>query len=296
MRLLLLIALTMCAFAANSLLNRAALSGGVDAALMGPAGFALIRLASGAAMLWLLARGRAASALRMPMKTPITPMTPMTLRARGVGAVTLAVYVLGFSFAYLTLEAGTGALILFGAVQLTMLAGALLGGEHVPPRRWLGAALAFCGVVVLSAPGAVGRPDVTGVLLMAAAGCGWGIYSLNGRRAGDPLAATAVNFLLALPFALIAALMLPDWDRASLPGIALAVVSGAVTSGLGYALWYSVLPQLPAAVAAVAQLSVPVIAAIGGAALLGEAPGLRFWLAAVLVIGGVLLSLRRRPS
>ena len=267
----------MAAFAANSLLNRLALVEGG----MGPASFAVLRLAAGAVMLAGLVWARSGG-LSLAGQG----------RLRAFGAVTLATYMIGFSYAYLTLEAGTGALILFGGVQVTMFAGAVLLREPVPLRRWAGAGLALAGLAVLAAPG-MAAPDRVGAALMMAAAVGWGLYSLAGRRAGDPLAATAGNFVLALPLALLVLVALPAGERVSGMGVAAAVVSGAVTSGLGYALWYAVLPRLAASVAAVAQLTVPVLAALAGAVLLAEVPGPRFWAAAALVIAGVLLSVLR---
>jgi len=278
MRLILLVSLAMAAFAANSLLNRLALVEGG----MGPASFAAVRLAAGALMLAALVRARSGG-FRLAGQG----------RLRAFGAVTLAIYMIGFSYAYLTLEAGTGALILFGGVQVTMFAGAVAMREPVPLRRWVGAALALAGLAVLAAPGMGAAPDPVGAVLMGTAAVGWGLYSLAGRRAGDPLSATAGNFVLALPLALLVLLALPGDGRVTGAGIAAAAVSGAVTSGLGYALWYAVLPRLPASVAAVAQLTVPVLAALAGAALLAEVPGPRFWAAAALVIAGVLLSVLR---
>jgi drug/metabolite transporter (DMT)-like permease len=202
------------------------------------------------------------------------------------GVLGLSAYLVGFSLAYRGLDAGTGALVLFGTVQVTMFAGALVSREAVPGRRWLGAGLALVGLALIAAPG---EAEWVPLALMAVAGVGWGFYSLAGRGATDPLAATAWNFLLSvplvLPIGLLAGVARPD----SL-GVMLAIVSGAVTSGLGYALWYAVLPRLGAARAAVAQLTVPVIAALGGMVLLAEMPGLRFWLATVLVLGGVALA------
>lgn len=270
MRLMLLTALTMVAFAANSVLNRLALEGGAA----GPATFALIRLAAGAAMLAALAAWRSGG-LRRP-------------RGPG-GPAALALYVLGFSFAYVTLQTGVGALILFGGVQVTMFAGAVLGREAVPLRRWTGAGLSFAGLVYLMWPAGGVAPDPVGAVLMAAAALGWGIYSLIGRGARDPLATTAVNFLWAVPAAVV--VWLAVRDGATPPGVALAVLSGAVTSGLGYALWYSVLPVLGATRAAVAQLTVPVIAIAGGIVFAGEALSLRVVLASALVLGGVAWSM-----
>ncbi len=273
MRLFLLTALAMLAFAANSLLNRLALEGG----LAGPADFAALRLLAGALALALMVAARGGG-LRAALGR----------RARTTGAGALALYMLGFSFAYVTLPAGLGALILFGGVQITMFAGALLAGEAVPARRWTGAALAFAGLTWLLWPGAADAPDPLGAALMAAAALGWGIYSLAGRGAEPPLVATAANFLWALPVGVLAWLLLPG--QMSVAGAVLAVTSGAVTSGAGYALWYAVLPRLPAALAGVAQLTVPVIAMAGGALLLAEPLGARALAAAALVLGGVGLS------
>ena len=268
MRLFGLTLLAMLAFAANSVLNRMA----VGAGRIDPVVFAAVRLTAGAGMLGVLLawRGRVWPGWRG--------------RATGVGG--LLVYLFGFSAAYLALDAGTGALILFGVVQITMFAGAMLDGEHLPTRRLGGATLALVGLVVVLAPkGGALAPQ----LAMAAAGLGWGVYSLAGRRQSDALAGTAWNFLLALPFGLIA---LVFWAGGwSGEGVALAVISGAVTSGLGYALWYRVVPELGAGRAGVAQLSVPLIAAAGGFGLIGEMPGPQFWLAAILVLGGVGLAL-----
>jgi drug/metabolite transporter (DMT)-like permease len=204
-------------------------------------------------------------------------------KGRFGGVLGLSAYLLGFSLAYRGLDAGTGALVLFGTVQVTMFAGALLSREAVPGRRWAGAALALGGLGLIAAPGAVA---VLPLGLMVVAGVGWGIYSLAGRGASDPTAATAWNFLLSVPIVLPLG-FLTGLERPDGIGVVLAVASGAVTSGLGYALWYALLPRLGAARAAVAQLTVPVIAALGGAVLLAELPGMRFWLAALLVLGGV---------
>ncbi|MCB1397481.1 MAG: EamA family transporter [Rhodobacteraceae bacterium] len=265
MRLLALSALVMVAFAANSLLNRAAVGGG----LIGAMPFAVIRVLAGAAVLGLLARAR-------PTRRNLGP------------ALALALYLVGFSLAYTQLDAGIGALILFAGVQVTMLAGAAVMGESVPARRYAGAAVALAGLGALLWPGTGAVPGLAPAALMAAAALGWGLYSLAGRGSRDPLRATAANFLLATPVVALAAL---PFDRtASLPGVALAVVAGAVTSGLGYALWYAVLPQLGAARAAVAQLTVPVIAVIGGVLLLGEALSPAAALASAVVLAGVALA------
>lgn len=273
-RLSLLCAVTMLAFAANSLLNKMALTDGGT----GPASFAALRLGAGAAML---------GALVLLADTN----GPARLRAvtRPGHAIALAVYMLGFSFAYVTLDAGLGALILFAGVQITMFAGGILAGDAIPPRRWMGAGLALTGLSWLLWPIGGGAPPLSGALLMTAAAIGWGVFSLKGRGGGDPLATMAGSFLLALPAALLAVVLIGG-DGLDARGAVLAVVSGAVTSGLGYALWYRVLPQLASSAAAVLQLSVPVIAMIGGAVLLGETIGLRAALAAVAVLGGIALA------
>ncbi len=273
MRLFLLTALVMLAFAANSVLNRLALAEHA----IGPGSFAAIRLGAGALVLFgliLLRQQRLA----------------LFGKRRAIGAASLLLYMLGFSFAYLTMPAGVGALTLFGGVQVTMFSAALLRGEQIPLQRWLGAAIAFAGLLWLLLPLGQGTVALSGAALMTAAAIGWGIYSLNGRREGDPLNATAANFVLAAPVAIAAMLLWPDLLQASPKGIVLAIVSGGLTSGLGYALWYSVLPRLQASAAAVAQLTVPVIAFAGGSVLLGEPLTFRFALATILVLGGVALS------
>ena len=263
-----LTAIVMTAFAGNSVLNRLAVSDGAIAAEP----FAVIRLASGALTLWAIAawRGRGPA------------------WAGWIGPVSLLAYMAGFSLAYRGLDAATGALILFGGVQVVMFAGGLLSGERIAPMRWAGMALAMAGLLALLGPGA-GAPRAVPAALMALAAAGWGVYSLAGRRAADPLGQTAANFLVATPLAL--PLLLMDAGPVTARGTALAVASGAVTSGLGYALWYAVLPRLAASAAALAQLCVPLIALVGGAALLGEWPGWRFAPAAALILGGIALGL-----
>lgn len=274
MRLFLLISLTMLAFAGNSVLNRMAVAAGEA----GPSSFAAVRLVAGAVMLLVLLALRDGRRLR-PVLVP-------------GGAAALAVYVVGFSLAYRWLDAGMGALILFGMVQVTMFAGALMRAEAVPPRRYAGAVLALAGLAVLVWPQGGSAPDLTGAALMLLAGVGWGVYSLRGRSVTDPLADTAWNFALAVPAGLLLFALLPDGMTTR--GAILAIVSGAVTSGLGYALWYRVLPQIAASTAALAQLTVPVIAQAGGGLLLDEPLTARFALAAALVLGGVALGVLRR--
>ncbi|MCC5972174.1 MAG: DMT family transporter [Pararhodobacter sp.] len=269
MRLFLLTALVMAAFAANSLLNRAALAG----ELIDPLSFALIRVLAGALMLVLLVRE-----------------WPRPARAQWGAAAALTLYLVGFSLAYVALDAGIGALILFGVVQVTMLSGALVSGERPAARRLAGAALAMAGLGALLLPGAQAVPAPGAAGLMALAAVGWGLYSLAGRGAIRPLAVTATNFALAVP--MVAVLALPWLALTTLThsGIALAVISGAVTSGLGYALWYAVVPTLGAARAAVAQLTVPVIALAGGVLLLGERLTMAATAASLVVLAGVALA------
>ncbi len=267
-RLALITAITMVAFAGNSLLNRAALADGTT----GPAAFAVIRMISGALCL---------AALLVVRSNLPRLMAP----GRWIGAGSLALYMLGFSFAYVALDAGFGALILFGVVQVTMFAGAVLGGERPPLARWLGSVIALAGLAWLVWPNTADAPALGASLLMVAAALGWGVYSLAGRGAGDPLQNTAANFICASPIALVAWIILPDGVDAT--GALLAVVSGTVTSGLGYALWYSVLPRLEATVAALAQLTVPVIAVVGGLLFLAEPATLRLTIASAVILGGV---------
>lgn len=273
MRLFLLVCLTMVAFAANSVLNRLAL---VEAQT-GPASFAAIRMLSGAVTLALLVSLRNA---------------PVNWAIRPAGAASLLLYLVGFSFAYVTLDAGVGALILFGGVQVTMFAGALVARETISLQRWIGALIAFSGLLYLMWPGGAAAPALSGVLLMMMGAVGWGLYSLVGRGGADPLQDTAVNFLYATPPVLLLWVVLQD--GLDLSGLILGVVAGAITSGLGYAMWYTVLPRIAATTAAIAQLTVPVIALSGGILFLGEELTLRFAIATMLVLGGIALSLLRR--
>lgn len=274
MRVLILTTVVMFAFAANSVLTRLALA----EAVIGPSAFALVRLAAGAGMLTLLVLRKQR---RLAVVTEISIWSVLSLSA----------YVLGFSYAYVSLETGAGALILFGGVQVTMILGALIAGERPGIWRWIGAALAFGGLVYLLAPSAR-APDPFGAALMLVAAIGWGGYSLLGRKVARPLSATAANFLLSVPLGLAAFVLLADSVPASPEGITLAMVSGAATSGLGYALWYAVLPRLAASMAAIAQLTVPIIASGGGILLLGESLSAQFVIASVLVLGGVGISIR----
>ena len=269
----LLVAAAMLAFAGNSVLCRLALrDGGIDAA-----SFTSLRLVSGALVLWLIVRLRGGARTGGDM----------------LSAFALFVYAAGFSFAYLSLSTGTGALILFGAVQATMIGRGLLAGERLSPVQWCGLALAMAGLVGLLLPG-VSAPPVVGALLMLAAGIACGAYSLRGRGAGDATAKTAGNFLRAVPFALVLSVIMLRDVHADTVGIACAIVSGALTSGIGYAVWYTALPQLRATSAATVQLSVPALAAIAGIALLGEPPTWRLALATLAILGGIAMVVRVR--
>lgn len=264
--------LALGAFAANSILCRLALgAGAIDAA-----SYSAIRLAAGAAVLLPLAFPRE-RARRRPAGSWLS-------------AACLFAYAVPFSFAYRTLSAGTGALILFASVQMTMIAVGVAAGERPGAVTWGGLALSLAGLGWLVSPG-VSAPSLGGALLMSVAGAAWGAYSLRGRGSKTPLADTAGNFLrAALPGAVIAAVLLAR-AHATPRGAILAVVSGAVTSGGGYAIWYAALPYLSAARAAIVQLAVPVITAAAGIALLGEQLTLRFVLASAAILGGVAAAL-----
>ncbi|MEX0283001.1 MAG: DMT family transporter [Paracoccaceae bacterium] len=270
MRLFLLTSLTMVAFAANSILNRVAVdSGSVDA---GP--FAVIRVLSGAVMLL---------ALVMMQNRQMQFATPRRL----VGAGSLTLYMVGFSLAYRSLDAGLGALLAFGAVQIAIFAISAARGQPATQRQILGSAVAFAGLVWVLWPSGGQGNDLVGVIAMTLAGLGWAIYTLAGREEPDPLAGTAANFIVALPLTTIAVLIFAEGSTVTTAGVGWAVLSGAVTSGLGYALWYSIVPRMAPAIAAVVMLSVPVIALAAGILLLGEVATLRLVGGALLVIGGI---------
>lgn len=267
-------ALAMLAFAANSLLTREALAGGgTDAAT-----FSTVRIISGAATLALILTFR---------------RKPASREGGWWGAAALFAYAICFSFAYLSLPAGTGALILFGSVQLTMFAAALRAGERFPPASWFGLALALGGLIYLLAPG-IAAPDPVGAALMAASGIAWGLYSLMGKGARDPLAATARNFALAVPLVLLVSLLSIGQMHLTSHGAILAVASGALASGCGYVLWYAVLPHLTSGRAASVQLTVPIIAAIGGAIVLSEPLTTRLILSSIVTLGGVAIVVAQR--
>jgi drug/metabolite transporter (DMT)-like permease len=271
-RLVVLTALTMLAFAANSWLCRLALS----RTAIDPATFTAVRLASGALVLALIVARTADRG---------------TDRGNWISGAALFAYAAAFSFAYRSLSAGTGALILFGSVQATMILWDLRTGGHLRLAQVAGLALALGGLVGLVLPG-LAAPPLVGSMLMAVSGVAWGVYSLRGRGAKDPARITAGNFARAVPFALALSAATLTSATADSAGLAYAVASGAITSGLGYAIWYSVLPSLKAATAATVQLSVPVIAAIGGVAFMGETLTTRLVGASVAVLGGIALVIR----
>ena len=258
------------AFAANSVLARLALrSGAIDAA-----SYTSIRLVAGATALALLVMARG----RRPAE-----------RGNWRGAFWLTLYALPFSFAYLALTTGTGALILFGAVQLTMIGIGIARGERPAEREWLGLALAVAGLVALVGPG-VTAPPAWAAGLMATAGVAWGAYSLRGRGAAEPLLETAGNFIRSVALASPALVLTREGIHATWDGVLLAAASGALASGCGYAIWYAALPALTATRAAVAQLAVPVIAALAGIGLLGEPLTVRLLLSGGAILGGVALA------
>ena len=276
-RIIVLTSLAMLAFAGNSLLCRIALKQtGIDAA-----SFTTIRLISGALMLGLLVRlNRRASA--------------------GGGnwpsALALFVYAAGFSFAYVRLSAATGALLLFAAVQATMITYGVWKGERLLRLQLLGFVLALGGLVGLMLPG-LAAPPLGSALLMLGAGAAWGIYSLRGKGAGDPTAVTAGNFLRSVPIAAALSLLMLNHVSLDRAGIAYAVLSGALASGIGYAIWYRVLPAMKATHAATVQLSVPVIAALGGVVMLAESISVRMVLASLAILGGIaLVILEKQPG
>jgi drug/metabolite transporter (DMT)-like permease len=269
-----LTSLAMLAFAGNSLLCRLALkTTSIDAI-----SFTSLRLVAGALMLWLLLRWRNGGG---------------QLRGNWRSAAALFTYAAAFSLAYLHLDAGTGALLLFGAVQTSMLLQGVLQGERPDRAQLLGFVLALGGLLALLLPGA-SAPDRDSALLMLLAGVAWGLYSLLGRGTREPLAASAGNFLRTLPF--VAVLLLAYWPdvQGNALGVLYAVLSGALTSGLGYFIWYSALPGLSAFQAASVQLSVPILAALAGSLLLSESISLRLLLASLAVLGGIGLILRAR--
>lgn len=275
-RTIFLTCVAMLCFAANSVLCRLALA----PKLIDPASFTTVRVLSAAAMLalvvWLRRRN-----------------LPHLRYARPRSIAALFAYLVFFSFAYVRLGAGTGALILFAAVQLTMFAVALKEGEHFSPLSWLGLSIAVAGLVYLVLPG-ISAPDPLGALFMAVSGASWGLFSLLARGSDHPVEANAANFLSCLLPALALNLYFLGDAHGTAGGLALAVASGAVTSGLGYVIWYFVLRRLPATRAATVQLSVPAIAAAGGVAFLAEPLTARLLIASAAMLGGIAIVLAQR--
>jgi drug/metabolite transporter (DMT)-like permease len=273
-RIIVLTSLAMIAFAGNSLLCRAALEHtSIDAA-----SFTTIRLTSGAVMLWLVVR-----------------MRHGTHAGEGnwLSAFALFVYAAGFSFAYVSLPAATGALLLFGAVQTTMIGHGIWAGERLLRLQLIGLLLALGGLVGLLMPG-LSAPPLYGSALMLCAGVAWGVYSLRGKGAGDPTKVTSGNFLRAVPIAAALSILMLNGTSLDNAGFWYAVLSGALASGIGYAIWYTVLPGLKATSAATVQLSVPVIAAAGGVVFLAEPLTMRLILASVAILSGIALVIHER--
>ncbi|NNU17090.1 DMT family transporter [Parvularcula sp. ZS-1/3] len=272
-----LVGLTLLAFSGNSLLTRYALLG----ERISPEEFGLLRLASGAAVLLLISAVRGAKLLPRARDLP--------------GAASLFVYVAAFSLAYVALDAGLGALVLFGAVQLTTIGWGLARGERLGPVGAAGILVALGGLLWLLKPEQGGAP-LWAMLLMLIAGAGWGVYTLLGRGSDDPVARNARNFALASVPATLLAVLLSEGQPMTTEGAMLAILSGSVTSGLGYALWYQVLPKLSSLTAGTVQLLVPPMTAGLGALLLSEAISVRFILASALILGGVLMTFRTQKE
>jgi drug/metabolite transporter (DMT)-like permease len=268
-RIITLTSMAMLAFAGNSILCRVALKH----TAIDPASFTAIRLISGALVLWLIVTFRRDASNGM---------------GNWPSALALFVYAAGFSFAYVSLSAGTGALLLFGAVQVTMISAALWSGEKLHGWQVIGLLLAFAGLTGLMMPG-LSAPPLLGSALMLTAGVAWGIYSLRGKGAGDATRVTAGNFMRSVPITMLLTLLLYQRSNLDMDGIFYAIASGALASGIGYAIWYTVLPALKNTSAASVQLSVPVIAAVGGVIFLAEPMTLRLLLTSTAILGGIAL-------
>jgi drug/metabolite transporter (DMT)-like permease len=284
-RLFLLTLAAMIAFASNSLLCRAALKQTtVDAAT-----FTFVRIFSGAVALWLILEIPRLLRAERPASPLVESLSGSSLRnGNWISALSLFVYAAGFSFAYTSLSAGTGALLLFGAVQATMILWGLHKGERLDVIQIVGLTVAVTGLVVLVFPG-LSAPPLIDSILMLGAGVAWGIYSLRGKGEKNPASVTTGNFVRAVPFAAAVSIISVHWVHIDLAGVSYAMISGAITSGLGYVIWYSALQDLKAASAATVQLSVPVLAATGGILLLGEPLTLRYLLASIAILGGIAL-------
>ena len=276
LRTLVFTSLALIAFAANSVLCRLAL--GNDA--IDASSFTVIRLLSGALVLWLILKFNGNN-------------NKISSRGSWLSGMMLFLYAIAFSFAYISLQTGTGALILFGAVQITMILLSILSGNRLHITEWLGVIIAFAGFVYLVLPG-LSTPSLTGFVLMTVAGIAWGVYTLRGRGSTSPLEDTCFNFLRTVPAVLVLALITARNAHYSADGIVLAILSGAVASGIGYTIWYIALGGLMATQAAVVQLSVPVIAALGGVVFVSEAITPRLVLSASMILGGIAIVIRGR--
>lgn len=282
------------AFAFNSILCRLALGDGEADAI----GFTVVRLVSGAVLLAILASRISKGDSLTLDESPLLMRGLLQSRAllhfgNWESAFFLFAYAICFSLAYLDLTAATGALILFGSVQLTMIAVALVRGERPPVLEWLGLLLAISGLVYLVFPG-LEAPPLFSSLLMAAAGAAWGFYTLRGKGSSDPLADTTGNFVRSVPMIALVAIPFLSKIQFSNRGTVLAIISGAVTSGVGYAIWYAALKYHTPTRAAVLQLSVPVIAAVLGIVLLAETANVRLVVASILILGGIGLTIFRK--
>ena len=270
--------LSLIAFAGNSVFCRLALAGPI----IDPASYTAVRLITGAVTLWIIAAFRRKESFGKS-------------GGSWISASMLFLYAVTFSFAYISLSAGTGALILFAAVQITMIAVGLYAGERPELLEWLGLFIAISGLIYLVSPG-ITAPSILGSLLMAIAGIAWGVYSLRGRGASDPVGATTDNFLRTVPLAVgVVLLWLPTLTITPM-GFLWAALSGSITSGVGYVLWYAALPRLTATRAATVQLAVPVLTALAGLVVLSEAISLRLVISAVAILGGVGLAVSRRKA
>jgi drug/metabolite transporter (DMT)-like permease len=274
----LLTTITIIAFASNSLLNRLALGQNT----IDPISYTTIRLVSGAMMLSVIA------SLKRKKEEPLW-------RGSWISAAFLFLYAITFSFAYLILSTGTGALILFGSVQLTMIVAALRSGERPHAMEWIGLALALGGLVYLVFPGLT-APSPLGSALMTVAGIAWGFYTLRGRGSQNPLGDTAGNFVYSVPIVLVILSFSLKNVHLSAGGIFYAVLSGALASGVGYVIWYAALRGLTTTRAATVQLSVPVVAAWSGVVFLAENVSFRLIVAGILILGGIALALSKRAK
>ena len=274
-----LTSLALIAFAANSVLCRLALGeSSIDAS-----SFTIIRLLSGAAILFII----------ITIKNKLDKNNSATTKTKGSwhGSLMLFIYALTFSFAYISLDTATGALILFGAVQITMIIINTIKGNRLHFTEWLGVALAFVGFIYLMLPG-INTPSAFGFALMTISGIAWGLYTLNGRGSENPLFDTAHNFIKTIPLLVLiglAQIFMMESTHLTGTGIMLAILSGAIASGVGYSIWYSVLPHLSVVLSAVLQLLVPVIAALGGVLLVNEVITPRLINSALMILGGILL-------